>query len=119
MAAIAGTNMRAAGGAAKAVTLQTLTASDTLTFDPLKRPVLILENRTGGAIAGTVIDGDAAAAVAIPDAGSSFTTSGGFAVGSIAAGAAVAIELASISAYLKGTIAVTGGTGLTAILLQF
>lgn len=36
----------------------------------------------------------------------------------ITAGAAVAIPLATIREYLQGTIAITGGTGLVASLLE-
>ena len=42
----------------------------------------------------------------------------GFVTTAISAGACVAIPLNSISQYLAGTIAVTGGTGIKATLLE-
>jgi hypothetical protein len=44
--------------------------------------------------------------------------SAGFSVGAIAAGAAKAVLLSTIAYYLQGPVAITGGTGLTAILLE-
>lgn len=114
MGTIAPTDLRAGGSVAATET--TLTASDTLTYERLGRQVLVLRNPTAGAIS-PVIDGDGATTLRAPGA-PSFDISSGYAVGSIAAGAAVAIPLDSISAYLQGAIAVTGGSGLVATLLR-
>ena len=115
MATIAATDMRGYGE--KAVTVTTLTASDTFTYNSGKRPVLILNNVTAGAL--TVnIDGDGASTVSVAGAGS-FDISTGYDTGSIAAGDVVAIPLDSIRQYLQGTIAVTGGSGIEASLLEF
>lgn len=116
MATIAAT----AAGASGAVTATKTTldgSSDTFAYNAGKTPVLILENPTGGAISPT-IDGDGASSVAVAGVGS-VDISGGFAVGSIGAGAVVSIRLATIEKYLAGTIDITGGTGLEATLLEF
>ncbi|MFW1676451.1 hypothetical protein ACFVYJ_01535 [Pontibacter sp. JAM-7] len=99
------------------VTKTTLGASDTFTYDSTKRPVLILDNVTGGALTVT-IDGDGASTVSVSGVGA-VDISGGYSTGSIAAGAQVVIPLKDISAYLSGTIAVTGGTGIEAALLEY
>lgn len=102
---------------ANTVTETTLTASDTFTYVPNGRQVLILNNGTAGAL--TVnIDGDGASTVNVGGVGA-VDISSGFSTGAIAAGEIVAIPLDSIKAYLAGTIAVTGGTGITATLLTF
>lgn len=115
MGTIAATNMRAAG--AVTVTKTTMTASDDFVYNASKRAVLVLDNPTGGALA-PVIDGDGAGNVSVPGVGA-VDISGGYTVPSIAAGAQAAIQLDSISEYLAGTIAITGGTGLIASLLEF
>ncbi|MGR3593040.1 MAG: hypothetical protein ACU0B9_06995 [Limimaricola soesokkakensis] len=114
MGTITPTDLRPGGARPLAET--TLTASDTLTFEVLGRQVLVLRNPTAGALS-PVIDGDGATTVRAPGA-PAFDISAGYAVGAIAAGAAVAIPLDSISAYLAGTITVTGGSGLVATLLR-
>lgn len=115
MATIAATNMAAVGAVTAAVT--TLTGTDDFTYSAGKRPVLVLNNVTAGALT-PVIDGDGAGSVSVAGVGS-VDISGGFSVGSIAAGATVTIQLDSIKSYLAGTIAVTGGTGIEAMLLEF
>lgn len=115
MATITATNMQGSG--ARVVTRTTLTASDTFTFNADRNPVLELDNVTGGALTVT-IDGASGTSVAVPGVGA-VDVSAGYSTGSIAAGAKVAIPLNSIREYLKGTIAVTGGTGISAALLEF
>lgn len=89
---------------------------DTFTYKAGVRQRLTLRNDTAGALT-PVIDGSGATTVNIDGAGS-FDISGGFSVGSIAAGGVVSINTESISKYLAGTIAITGGTGLVAILME-
>ena len=102
---------------ANTITKTTLTASDTFTYVPRGRQVLILENVTAGAL--TVnIDGDGATTVNVGGVGA-VDISGGFSTGEIAIDGIVAIPLDSISEYLAGTIEVTGGTGIEATLLTF
>lgn len=48
----------------------------------------------------------------------SLNLSTGFVTNEIASGACIAIPLNSISQYLAGVIAVTGGTGIKATLLE-
>jgi len=92
----------------------TLNATDSFVYTAGASKYLILRNPTGGALS-PVIDGDGATSEYLPGVGS-VTTSGGYAVGSISAGAVKVIDLDAIKSYLKGTIAVTSGTGLVAIL---
>lgn len=115
MATIAATDMRGFG--AKTLNVTTMTTSDTLTYNEGRRPVLVLDNVTAGALTVT-IDGDGASAVSVVGAGT-FDISTGYSTGSIAAGARVAIPLTSISQYLQGTVAITGGSGIEAQLLEF
>lgn len=115
MATIAKTSMQGPGR--RAVTETTMTASDTFTYSAGAREILTMRNPTAGALS-PVIDGNAGTTVPLAGVGN-IDVSAGYAVGSIAAGAAVAVPLDSISAYLQGTIAVTGGTGLVAAILTF
>lgn len=108
----------AVGSGVRALSEATLNGTlDTFVYDSTAKSVLILRNPTAGALS-PVIDGDGATNINVPGAGS-FDISGGYAVGSIAVGDAVAIPLDSISAYLAGTIAITGGTGLVGALLEY
>lgn len=115
MAEITATTMTGTGG--RAVTVTTLGASDTLTYSSAKEPVLILNNVTGGALTPN-IDGDGSTTIEVAGYGS-LDVSAGYTTSSIGAGASLAIPLSTISAYLKGTITVTGGDGIEAQLLEF
>lgn len=115
MATIVATSMQGAGK--RAVTMTTMTASDTLTYKAGQGQILILRNGTAGALT-PIIDGAGATTVPVQGIGS-VDVSTGYSVGSIAAGAQVAIPLDTISAYLVGVITITGGTGLSASLLEF
>lgn len=112
MATITKTSM--AGPGARAVTEVTLTASNTFAYEPGTGQVLILRNPTGAAVSCT-IDGADGTTFPAPGIGS-IDVSGGYAVGSIPAGAVRVIPLDTIAAYLQGAINVTG-TGLVAVLL--
>lgn len=115
MATIVQTVGTGLGAVALAQTTLTGTA-DTFAFREGTGQILILWNDTAGALS-PVIDGDGGTTASIPGIGVVSLTAG-YAVGSIAAGAAVSIPLDSISKYLQGTIAITGGTGLAASLLR-
>ncbi|MCK2149531.1 hypothetical protein MYE70_10680 [Marinobacter alexandrii] len=115
MAAIVATDMKGFGD--REVTITTLAGTDSFTYDASKNPVLILNNVTAGALTVT-IDGDGASSVTVPGAGT-FDISGGFPTASIPIGAVYAIPLNSIGVRLAGTIAVTGGAGIEASLLEF
>lgn len=115
MPAITATKVNAAG--TNAITLTTLDgATDSLVYDESKTQVLVLQNATAGALT-PVIDGAGGTTVNAPGVGS-VDVSAGYSVGSIAAGAQKAIVLSTISAYLQGVIAITGGTGIVAMLLE-
>lgn len=115
MATITATDMTGSGD--RVVTFTTMTASDTLTFNANREPVLVLDNVTAGALTVT-IDGDGATTVPVAGVGS-VDVSAGYITSSIAAGARVAIPLNTIAKYLPGIIAVTGGSGIEAALLEF
>lgn len=104
------------GYGAQSVTVTTLTGTDTFTYNGDKDPTLVLHNPTAGALT-PVIDGDGATSVNVAGAGS-FDISSGYSVGSVAAGATVAIRLQTIRKYLAGTIALSGTTGIEAQLLE-
>ena len=73
MAAITPTNGAQVG--AFAVTETTLTSSDTLTFAPAQKQLLVLRNDTGGSLTAT-IDGDAGTTVAVDGLGSVSVSAG-------------------------------------------
>ncbi len=115
MAAITPTAMTGSGS--RLVTRTTLGASDTLTYNKSKKPVLILDNVTGGALTPNI---DGAGSSSVPVAGvGSVSVAAGYTLASLAAGACAIIPLESIEAYLSGVITVTGGTGIKASLLEF
>lgn len=115
MPVIAATSMQGAGK--RAVTVTTMTASDTLTYKSGQGQILILRNGTAGPLT-PIIDGAGSTTYPVQGVGS-IDVSAGYSVGAIAAGAQVAIPLDTIRAYLVGVIAITGGTGLSASLLEF
>ncbi len=114
MAAITATTV---GTGDTAMTITTLGASDTFTYDSTKNPILILNNVTAGALTVT-IDGDGGSTVSVDGVGD-VSVASGFATASIGAGAYSVVRLGTIREYLKGTITVTGGTGIEASLLEF
>lgn len=95
------------GGGTKTATVTTLGASDTFTYS--SGDILHIENVTAGAITPN-LDGDGSTTVALPGVGS-IDVSGGYTTDSIGIGAKAVIPLDSVSAYLKGTVTVTGGDG--------
>ena len=116
MAALTASLLSAVGS--NAVTQNTLTASDTFVYDPTKNQVLLLRNATAGALTVNIV-GNTATTVQVPQLGP-VTVSTGYSTGSIAATTGyVSVPLNSIAAYLAGTsVTVTGGTGISAVLLQ-
>lgn len=115
MATIVATDLNVSG--VKAVSETTLDGTlDTFTYRTGVSQTLILRNATAGALT-PVIDGAGATTAAIEGIGS-IDLSAGFSVGSIAAGAVRSIRTESIGRYLAGVIAITGGTGLVATLLE-
>jgi len=115
MATITNTSMTGLGS--RSIIPTTLTSSDTFTYLPRKNQTLIIENNSGVAV--TVnIDGDGAGDLGVQGVGV-IDISTGYDTAPIPDGEAVAIPLDSISRYLAGTIAVTGGTGATAYLISY
>jgi len=115
MATIAATKTNVSGVVAVTETVLTGTL-DTFVYRAGVQQVLVLRNATAGALT-PVIDGASGTTVNVTGIGA-IDVSAGFSVGSIAAGAVKSIYTDSISAYLNGTIAITGGTGLVATLLE-
>lgn len=114
MATIAPTTTSTSG--VVAITETTLGASDTFVFKRNAKQRLVLRNDTVGALT-PVIDGDGSSSVNIDGIGS-IDVSSGFSVGSMAADDVVSINTDSIREYLKGTIEITGGTGIVAVLME-
>ncbi len=96
-------------------TKTTLTSSDTLTFVPSKRQLLLLQNTTASPVVVT-IDGNGGTTISVPGYGS-IDVSAGKAI-TVPANGQQAVMLSAISAYLQGSVAVTGGTGCTAMLFE-
>lgn len=113
MAALTQTN---ATGDIGAVTLSRLAlgASDTLTYTPGAKQMLVLYNTTATAVTATVT-GSGATTIAPVGYGGTISVAGGKAI-TVGANATVLVDLDDISAYLVGNITITGGTGLTAHL---
>lgn len=97
-------------------TRTTLTASDTLTYVVGAGQYLSLDNTTASPVVVTLTGSAPSASIPVPRLGNVSAT-GGKAVTVPASGETV-IRLDSIGAYLdgSGTVTVTGGTGLVAIL---
>lgn len=114
MATLTQTGMTGAGP--KTQTINTLTASDTFTYVQGAGQILILTNNTAGTL--TPLIGSGAANFAAPGFPAvSVASYTGF--GTIAIGAGRVINLDTIGAYLvNGAIALTAGTGLTAVILN-
>lgn len=90
-----------------------LTGTDSLVYKPAVNQVLYLYNTTASPVTVT-IDGDGGTSVSPPGLGGPVDVSAGYAI-TVAAGTVQAVQLRSISSFLQGTVAVTGGvTGVTA-----
>jgi hypothetical protein len=114
MATITATSL--GGSGQRTMTRTTLTGTaDTFTYT--KGAILVLENPTGGALSPTITGASASSSIPVPGYGT-VSAASGYAVGSIASGAAKVIPLDSISAFLTGAISITSGTGLVAALLS-
>lgn len=116
MAALTSTSIRAGG--VVSTTENTLTASDTFTWNAqIPGAILILRNGTAGALS-PIITGSLAS-TAVPVSGYGTVSAASLAVGSIPAGQSRVIPLDSRREFLQGVITVTGGTGIVATLLQY
>ena len=113
MAAIASINAAQVGAFAAA--LSTLSASDTITFTPSRKQLLVLRNPTGGSLSLT-IDGDGGTSVAVDGLGS-VPVSSGITI-AVPAGESRAVVLSTIRHYLQGTVTLSGASGLVAQLFD-
>jgi len=104
------------GGPGQRVLVETtLNGTDSFTYET--GDILLLRNPTGASIT-PFIDGADGTTWPSPGIGM-ITISGGQSQGVIAAGAARAIPLDSIRAYLQGAIDINSGSGLIAAILRF
>ena len=106
------------GSGAKAMVVTTLASSDTFVYSPGARAVLYLNNVSGGALT-PKIDGAGASTTFACAGVLNQDLSAGYTLASIANGDTVAINLDSISAYLKGVITIDGGLAIEATLINF
>lgn len=113
MAAITSINAAQLGAFAAAIT--TLSADDTITFDPTKKQLLVLTNTTAGSLTCT-IDGDGGTTVAVPGLGN-VSVAAGLAI-AVPAGESRAVVLNTVSAYCKGVVHLTGAATLKAQLFN-
>lgn len=116
MAAITATSML--GPLTRVVSVTTLGASDTLTYNKNKKPILIINNVTVGSVTPNIDGGTAPAAYSVQGVGTIDLTSG-FTFPAMSAGVVRALPLESIEKYLSGTITITGASGAEAMLLEY
>jgi len=115
MATIANTLLT--GTSARVVSATTLGSTDTFTYLPGRGQVMTLRNATASAVTPNI---DGAGGTTVPVAGlTPVNVADGLTLASIGAGVTVAIPLDTISAYLQGTIALTGGDGVIATLTSY
>ena len=94
-----------------------LTASDTFTFTYGTGQEMYLYNTTASPVVIT-IDGASGTTVTVPGAGSAtFSVAAGLTV-TVPANDWQIVKLDTVPAYLNGVIAMTGGTGVKAILVK-
>jgi hypothetical protein len=104
------------GKGARAAAMTTMTASDTLAYQPGTGQLLHLRNPTGGAL--TPVFNGSLNDVAQVTGGPDVSTTSGLTLAAVpATTGSVVIPLDTIAAYLKGTITITGCTGMVAVLL--
>ncbi len=113
MAVIASTVFRSAKTALKP-TKTTLTSSDTISYVP--GATIVFYNITGSNVSLT-IDGDGATTITPAGVGQPISLTSGITL-TVEANQFLALKVDNIAAYMKGTIAVTGGTGVVACYLN-
>lgn len=103
-----------------AVTVTTLSASDTLAYEPRKNMELLLQNTTASPVNVVVGGADASNAFPVPGTGGLTVdlSVGKTIVVPGVIGATVRVPLDSLANYLQGLVAVTGGVGVTARVLS-
>lgn len=113
MATLASTSINVSG--AFTPTKLALGASDTFTYVANANSMLMFYNTTASPVVIT-IDGSGGTTVDVPGTGTTLSVSSGTTI-TVPANGFKAVRLDTISAYLQGTIAMTGGTGVDACLL--
>ena len=103
-------------GASRQATVTTIGSSDTFNYTTGTGQLLILRNPTGGTIT-PVIDGGFGTIYPVEGLGGR-SVSGGLPSLSTTAGTTKIIPLDTVKAYLQGTITITSGSGLQAILIS-
>ena len=101
----------------KTPTINTLSASDTLTYQPGAGQELYLINTTAGALTVTVTGSAGAANTPVIGGGIANYSTGSTLGGAIAAGAGRFVRLDDIPNLLQGNVTLTGASGLSAILM--
>ena len=94
----------------------TLTASDTITFNPAKVQILLVTNTTAGALTLT-IDGDGGSTVNVAGIGAINVAAGKNIVVPATTGSKL-ITLSTISAYLQGVVTLSGAAGAKVRLIE-
>ena len=102
------------GNLANILTRTVLSASDTLTYIAGSRQAIVLFNNTAASVTATIV-GSLATTIAPAGYGGTISVAGGKTI-VVPASSTVLVELDDISAYLVGSITITGGVGLTAHL---
>lgn len=99
-------------------TVSTVTLGDTgsITFNPAKGPILLMINETDAALAPTIYGSDAHT-IEIKTVGV-ISLEDGYQCEAIQPGGIAVVALSSISSYLRGTVTITGGTGIKASILE-
>lgn len=115
MADITSNAVDLSAGGFQTVTARTLTANDTLTFKNAPQQRMVLVNASGSSKTIT-FDGDGAANIDVPGFGVANPT-GGLSV-TLANNAITSILLPTRNEWMRGTIAITGGTGVTYYLFE-
>lgn len=113
MAVLVKTSLSAGG--AVTPTVNTLGASDTVTFNLSKQPIVYIDNVTVGEL--TInFDGADSTAFNVEGYGSVDPTAGFDVV--VAAGAQAAFKVLSRREYLEGEVTITGGDGAEVVILE-
>ena len=102
------------GGLAATLARTVLSSSDTLTYVAGSKQVIVLYNTTASLVTATIV-GSTATTISPAGYGGTISVAAGKAI-SVPASSTVLVELDDISAYLVGSITITGGVGLTAHL---
>lgn len=101
-------------GVPVAITRTALSASDTLAYTKGGKQQLFLYNTTASPVVVT-ITGSGASTISPEGYGGTISVAAGKAI-TVPASGSTLVDLDDISAYLVGTVTVTGGTGVTAHL---